>query len=117
MSDRLKSHATPPPDDPLAQSLSAADDSVQLNAWLPPRKGVAPRIRVGRRWINLLWLLPLAFILLVIAVAVAQALRQAPAVQEFLVRYPGIPRSAAAVTSGFPAWLRLLHFLNLLFMT
>src|SRR6185437_5453848 len=117
MNDRSKSHATPPPHDPLAQSLSAADDRIQLNAWLPPQQGVVPRIRVGRRWINLLWLLPLAFILLVIAVAVAQALRQAPAVQEFLVRYPGIPRSAAAVTSGFPAWLRLLHFLNLLFMT
>jgi len=117
MNDRSKSHATPPPHDPLAQSLSAADDRIQLDAWLPPQQGVVPRIRVGRRWINLLWLLPLAFILLVIAVAVAQALRQAPAVQEFLVRYPGIPRSAAAVTSGFPAWLRLLHFLNLLFMT
>ena len=33
------------------------------------------------------------------------------------MRYPGIPRSTAGVTSGFAPWLRLLHFLNLLFMT
>jgi methionine sulfoxide reductase catalytic subunit len=103
--------------DPLAKSLSAADDRVRLNAWLPPRSGVVPKIRLGQQWLNLLWLLPLTFLVLVIGVAVAQALRELPAVQEFLLRYPGIPRSAVAVTSGFPAWLRLLHFLNLLFMT
>src|SRR6185437_5142062 len=45
-----------------------------------------------------------------------QALRELPAVQEFLARYPGVPPSAVAVTTGFPAWLRLLHFLNLFFM-
>ena len=52
----------------------------------------------------------------VISVAVAQALRELPAVQDFLVRYPGVPPSALAVTTGFPAWLRVQHFLNLLFM-
>ena len=36
--------------------------------------------------------------------------------QEFLVRYPGAPASVAVVTSGFPLWLRVQHFLNLLFM-
>jgi sulfoxide reductase catalytic subunit YedY len=49
-------------------------------------------------------------------VAVSQALRHVPVVQEFLVRYPGISTSALPVTTGFPAWLRLLHFLNLFFM-
>ena len=33
------------------------------------------------------------------------------------MRYPGIPPSARAVTTGFPAWLRVQHFLNFLFMT
>ncbi len=103
--------------DPLAVRLSAADDRVRLSNWLPPQAGVVPKIRIGQRWINTLWLLPLSFLLLVAAVAIAQALREMPAVQNFLIRYPGIPRSAAAVSSGFPAWLRLLHFLNLLFMT
>jgi len=103
--------------DRLAMNLSSADDRVRLNAWLPPQAGVVPKIRIGQRWINVLWLLPIVFVLLVIGVAVAQAFRELPAVQDFLVRYPGIPRSAMAVTSGFPVWLRLLHFLNLLFMT
>ena len=98
--DRPRQH------DPLAKSLSAADDRVRLNAWLPPQAGVVPKIRFGQRWLNVLWLLPLSFLVLVIGVAVAQALRELPAVQDFLVRYPGIPRSAVAVTSGFPAWLR-----------
>lgn len=101
--------------DPLAMSLSAADDRVRLDESLP-LVGVAPRIRIGQRWVNLLWALPLIFVLLVTGVAVAQALRELPAVQSFIARYPGIPPSAVAVTTGFPVWLRLLHFLNLFFM-
>ena len=102
--------------DPLASKLSAADDRVLLTQWLPPQAGVVPKVRFGRHWVNALWALPLIFALLVIGVAVAQALRQVPVVQEFLVRYPGIPTSAIPVTTGFPGWLRLLHFLNLFFM-
>ncbi|AXF06517.1 oxidoreductase [Paraburkholderia graminis] len=105
-----------PPHDPVEASLSPADDRVRLNHWLPPQAGVVPRIRIGQRWVNVLWTLPIAFVLLVVGVAIAQALRQVPAVQEFLVRYPGIPPSAVAVVTGFPAWLRLQHFLNLFFM-
>ncbi len=104
------------PHDLLAKSLSAADDRVRLNEWLPPQSGVIPRIRFGRHWINTLWALPLIFVSLVIGVAAAQALRELPAVHDLLVRYPGVPPSAVAVTTGFPAWLRLLHFLNLFFM-
>jgi methionine sulfoxide reductase catalytic subunit len=111
------SHIHPaPPHDPVEASLSPADDRVRLNHWLPPQTGVVPRIRIGQRWVNVLWALPIAFVLSVIGVAIAQALRQVPAVQEFLVRYPGIPPSAVAVVTGFPAWLRLQHFLNLFFM-
>ncbi len=102
--------------DPLAKRLSVADDRVRLSHWLPPQAGVAPNIRIGRRWINVLWALPLIFVLLVAGVAASQALRQLPGVQDFLVRYPGVARSAVAVTTGFPGWLRLLHFLNLFFM-
>jgi sulfoxide reductase catalytic subunit YedY len=84
------------PHDPLATKLSTADDRVRLNEWLPPQAGVVPRIRIGRRWINTLWVLPLTFVLLVTGVAVAQGLRGLPAVNEFLARYPGAPASAAA---------------------
>ena len=110
------SHDMSQPHDPLATRLSGADDRVRLSAWLPPQAGVVPKIRIGQHWINVLWALPLIFVLLVIGVAVAQALRELPAVQDFLVRYPGIPPSDVAVTTGFPDWLRLLHFLNLFFM-
>jgi len=105
-----------PQRDPLRTSLSDADDRVCLNEWAPPQAGVIPRIRFGTHWVNVLWALPLAFVLGVIAVSIAQTLRQVPAVQGFLVHYPGIPASAIAVTTGFPFWLRLLHFLNLFFM-
>jgi thiosulfate reductase cytochrome b subunit len=104
------------PHDPLAERLSAADDRVRLSHWLPPQEGVAPRIRLGERWINVLWALPVAFLLLLLGVVGAQLLRQLPAVQDFVLRYPGVPSSAHAVTSGFPIWLRALHFLNLFFM-
>jgi len=40
--------------DPLAKSLSAADDRVRLNERLPPQAGVVPKILIGRRWINVL---------------------------------------------------------------
>ena len=32
------------------------------------------------------------------------------------VRYPGVPQLVQTVTTGFPVWLRLQHFLNLFFM-
>ena len=102
--------------DAIATNLVAADDRVRLSDWLPPQAGVIPRLRIGERWISVLWLLPLGFVLLVLAVAVAQGLRELPGVQEFVARYPGIPASAVAVTSGFPMWLRTAHFLNLFLM-
>jgi DMSO/TMAO reductase YedYZ molybdopterin-dependent catalytic subunit len=109
-------HPTKLPHDPIEAQLSPADDRVLLNDWLPPQVGVVPKLRIGRHWISVLWVLPIGFVLAVIGVAIAQALREMPAVQEFLVRYPGVPPAARAVTDAFPAWLRVQHFLNLLFM-
>src|SRR5450759_3680603 len=109
-------HRVPLPHDPIEAKLSPADDRVLLNDWLPPQVGVVPKIRIGRHWINGLWILPVGFVLDVIGVAVAQALRQLPAVPEFLVRSPGVPPTPRSVTAGFPAWLRVQPLLNLLFM-
>ena len=109
-------HPVPLAHDPIEANLSPADDRVLLNDWLPPQVGVVPKMRIGQRWINVLWALPVGFVLAVIGVAVAQALRELPAVQDFLVRYPGVPPSAPTVSAGFPAWLRVQHFLNILFM-
>jgi sulfoxide reductase catalytic subunit YedY len=105
-----------PAHDPIETNLSSADDRVLLSTWLPPRCGIVPKIRIGKRWINVMWALPVGFVLTVIGVAVAQALRELPAVQDFLLRYPGVPPSVRIVRAGFPAWLRVQHFLNLFFM-
>jgi methionine sulfoxide reductase catalytic subunit len=75
-------------------------------------------VRVLRgKWFNLLWLLPLGFVALIVAVAVAKGLRDDPAVQRFIAQHPGtIEPSQPAATTGFPAWLRWQHFLNLFLM-
>jgi sulfoxide reductase catalytic subunit YedY len=99
-----------------ATSLSAADDRIRLSTWLPPQEGVVPRIRLGSRCINVLWAIPLVVVLLIIGIAVCQQLRTMPGVQEFIARYPGGTPSSAAVYSGFPLWLRLLHFFNFFLM-
>ena len=95
--------------------LSDAADSLRLEKWMPPQPGIVPHIRIGRRWISVLWAIPLAVVLLILAIAVAQELRTFPAVQEFIRRYPG-DTSSSPVTSGFPFWLRAQHFLNSFFM-
>lgn len=72
-------------------------------------------MRVGRsRWFSLLWLLPIGWAGLLIAVAVAQGLRNVPAVQRFMARYPGT--LAPSVQPGLPWWVDVQHFLNILFM-
>ena len=64
-----------------ATSLSAADDRLRLSTWLPPQEGVVPRVRLGSRWINVLWAIPLIAALLILGIAVAQQLRAMPGVQ------------------------------------
>ncbi|HEX2997196.1 MAG TPA: cytochrome b/b6 domain-containing protein, partial [Anaerolineales bacterium] len=95
----------------LEKNLTPAADSVQLDRWMPPQAGTVPHIRIGRRWISVLWAIPLGVVLLILAIAVAQELRTFPAVQEFIRRYPG-DTSSSPVTTGFPFWLRAQHFLN-----
>ncbi len=84
---------------------------------VPDRYGIAPRIRIGAsKWFNLLWLLPIGFVVLILAVGFAQELRQVPAVATFINHHPGtVPLPDATV--GIPAWLGWQHFFNLLLMT
>jgi thiosulfate reductase cytochrome b subunit len=99
----------------LEKNLTDAKDSMPLDTWMPPRAGIVPSVRIGRRWISILWAVPLAVVLLILAIAVAQELRTIPAVQQFIMRYPG-DTASSPVTSGFPLWLRLQHFFNFFFM-
>lgn len=98
--------------------LRAGDDVVDPTTWagsVPQAHGIAPRVRVGRdRWLNLLWLLPIGFVVLIIAVAVAKGLRGLPSVQQFIAHYPGTEAAAGSEQlAGLPPWVGALHFLNL----
>jgi sulfoxide reductase catalytic subunit YedY len=101
--------------------LTPGEDVIDTATWagsVPQVNGVAPRVRVGRnRWFNLLWLLPIGFLLLIVAVAVAKGLRGDAFMQRFIRRYPGTAvASPPAGTVGFPAWVDVQHFFNLFFM-
>src|SRR5215831_8526624 len=111
--------------DPLEASLSrrahpgAPDDRIVVAEWarrIPPIMARIPQVRIGKRWVSTLWLLPIGFALLIIGIAVAQQLRTYPVVQHFILSYPGQGSFQPPVTTGFPVWLRILHFLNLLFI-
>jgi DMSO/TMAO reductase YedYZ molybdopterin-dependent catalytic subunit/thiosulfate reductase cytochrome b subunit len=106
----------PSPVEPLRANLSKADDSIRLNHWMSPQWGIAPHIRIGRRWINTLWALPIGAAALLCLVALAQSLRELPGVEAFILQHPGVAQSAPSVESGFPWWLQLQHFLNMFFM-
>ena len=72
------------------KQLTVGEDAVDVAKWFPEAFGTAPHLRIGRnRWFNLLWLLPIGFVVLISAVAVGQGLREIPAVEEFIARYPG----------------------------
>src|SRR5262244_2383768 len=100
--------------DPLEAQIARAHDEAVLEEWAPARYGIAPRIRIGKRWFNAVWLLPIGFVGLVLAAAVAHELRSLPAVQEFIARYPG--QALGGEYEGFPGWLRLNHVFNLFMM-
>ncbi len=101
--------------------LSRGEDVIDPAAWagsVPRANGIAPRVRVGRtRWFNLLWLLPIGFAGLLVAVAVAKGLRGDPSVQRFIALHPGtLEPSHPEATTGIPAWARWQHFFNLFFL-
>jgi len=106
----------PPSPEPLSAALTDADDSLRLEHWLAPQPGIVPRLRIGRRWVNTLWALPIGAAGLLCLIALAQSLRELPAVIAFIQQHPGIAQAAPSVDSGFPWWLQLQHFLNMFFM-
>lgn len=98
--------------------LTRSADTIDVTTWagsVPAAGGVAPRVRFGSKWFNLLWLLPIGLVLLVAAVAVAKGLREIPAVEAFVDRYPGMV-AGSPDTVGIPVWARWQHFFNLFLM-
>ena len=103
------------------EELDTREHDVVDDTWagsMPAQNGVPPRVRIGRtKWFNLLWLIPIGFVLLVIGIAVAKELREVPAVAQFVERHPGtvVPEGAEGV-AGFPAWVGWQHFFNMLLL-
>jgi len=73
-------------------------------------------VRIGKRWYSSAWLIPIALVGVIFFIALCQQLRTYPAVQSWIASHPGTGDFQPAVTTGFPLWLRILHFLNLIFM-
>ena len=101
--------------------LTPGENVIDPATWagsVPHSNGIAPRVRVGAgKWFNLLWLLPIGFVFLIVAIAVAKGLRGDPSVERFIARYPGtIASTPSDAAPGFPAWLRVQHLFNLFFM-
>ena len=98
--------------------LKLAEHDVNPETWaggLEDKRAIAPR-RVGRdKWFNLLWLIPIGFVVLVAAVAIGKGLSHMPAIQAFIERYPGSDHRG--VPPGMPAWVGWTHFFNLFLMT
>ncbi|WP_211258923.1 molybdopterin-dependent oxidoreductase [Spirillospora albida] len=115
---RVEHPVSPRELDQYRDRLSRGGDAVDLEKWsgsLPAASGIAPRIRVGRnKWFNLLWLVPIGWALLLVAVAVAQELREHMA--GFIERHPGTLPVSAAAEPGMPWWAAVQHFVNLVFM-
>ncbi len=100
--------------------LTPGEDVITPATWagsVPQVGGIAPRIRIGRsKWFNLLWLVPIGFVALLGAVAVAQGLRHVPSVERFIAQHPGTIQPPHPKSTGFPGWLRWQHFFNLFFL-
>src|SRR6185437_4903646 len=77
----------------LREQLTKGDDVIDPKTWagsVPAAFGIAPRLRIGaKRWLNLAWLVPIGWVLLLLGVGTAQVLRRFPAVEGFVRRYPG----------------------------
>ncbi len=98
--------------------LTVGEDVVDPTTWagaVSVAHGIAPRIRIGgSRWFNLLWLLPIGFLLLIVGVASAKGLRNAASVEHFIARHPGVVDSGAGPqTAALPIWIGVQHFFNL----
>ncbi len=112
---------TPLSSDPgYRDDVHAGEDTIDVEAYGGgfdlTRRATAPSLRVGRdKWLNLLWLIPIGFGLLVAAIAVGKGLHNIPAVQTFIERYPGTDESATG-PAGIPWWANWTHFFNLFMM-
>jgi thiosulfate reductase cytochrome b subunit len=68
------------------------------------------------RWFKLVWIIPVVLVGAAVIVLAARGIRALPAVQDFLITYPGASALPSWAPVGFPAWLEWQHFLSAFFM-
>jgi len=68
------------------------------------------------RWFALLWIIPIALVIVAGVVLAARGIRSLPEVQSFLSQYPGTTTLPESAPVGFPAWLNWQHGLNAFFI-
>jgi thiosulfate reductase cytochrome b subunit len=80
--------------------------------------GTAERLSAFRKssWFKLVWIVPLAIVILLAVVLGAQAFRTSGAGQDFLADYPGESHLPEWAPVGFPAWLAWQHGINAFLM-
>lgn len=93
------------------------DGRIIVDDWaggIVQERASVPFVRIGSRWFNSLWVIPIGAVGMLVAVGVAQHLRDYSWMQDFIERNPGTSASYVnGVDSGFPWWLRVQHFFNL----
>lgn len=106
--------------DPLEKSLDTKpEEQVIPGQWaggIRPAVAKMLTIRLGKRWFNILWLIPIAIVILLVGVAICQWLRTIPAVEGWIQENPGTGAFQPPVETGFPLWVRIQHLLNLTLM-
>ena len=84
--------------------LTPGEDVIDPATWagsVPQRTGSLPGCgSAGVKWFNLLWLLPIGFLFLIVAVAAAKGLRGMPSVQRFIGGTRGRSRRRAPTHGG-----------------
>ncbi len=68
------------------------------------------------KWFKLLWIAPLAVVVLLVLVLTAKWLRELPIMRSFMTDYPGVSRLPKSAPVGFAAWLGWQHFFNAFFI-
>jgi len=82
----------------------------------PATGGSRLAVLSANRWFRLVWVIPLALIVLAGVVLAARGIRSLPDVQSFLMQFPGTTTLPESAPVGFPAWLNWQHGLNAFFI-
>lgn len=87
-----------------------------------PSRGVVKRMstpaksKTKSKWAKLAWIAPTVVVGLLVLVLAARWFTGLPAVEQFLIDYPGQSELPAWAPIGIPAWLGWQHFLNMFFL-